>query len=150
MSDRTATPAMPSHPSQHRDRVSVTALLFGLFGAPAAWTVQFMVNYGVVSEACFPRIVPRVEPAAGWQGISTLEMVVNGIAILVGIAATLVAWRSWRKTQQEESGGAGHLLEVGEGRSRFLSVCGIMTGTGFLLVILANSFVYFLVPTCAG
>jgi hypothetical protein len=47
------------HPSPHRHRVSLSALLFGLFGGPVAWIAQLVVNYGLASYACFPGDTPR-------------------------------------------------------------------------------------------
>jgi hypothetical protein len=47
------------------------------------------------------------------------------------------------------TGGSHHLVEVGEGRSRFLAVCGMVTAGGFFIAIAFNTLSVLLVPLCA-
>ena len=151
------TVARTGHPAPARGRVSLSALWFGLFGAPAAWSVQTLVNYTVAAHGCYPRLVPLASPVTG-----ALRGIVFGVSLamlVVGGAATGVAWRTWRATREEHQGSSGRadrhdmrtaLLETGEGRTRFMALAGVLTSLTFVIVSLAHTAVVFLVPPCAG
>ena len=70
------------------------------------------------------------------------------IALAIALAAALIAYRNWSSTQGEHGGGSQRLVEVGEGRTRFLSMCGILTSLGFALAIIFTSCIILLVPLC--
>lgn len=141
---------LPGHPSPHAHRLGYADIIFALFGGVAAWVLQLMVNYGVASHACFPRAGGTRLAGINWAALVSPLVLVNLAALLLGGAAVFVAWRNWRATRNEHHGGRHHLLETGEGRSRFLSASGIMMGLFFLLVILANALSLLTVPPCAG
>ncbi|MDQ2802823.1 MAG: hypothetical protein M3Y41_09110, partial [Pseudomonadota bacterium] len=61
-----------------------------------------------------------------------------------------VAWRIWRETRGERPGKTASLLEVGEGRTRFLALVGILMGLGFAIAIVFDTVVLLVVPLCAG
>jgi hypothetical protein len=148
MSAMSTAPA--SHPSPHRHRVGLTALGFGLCGGPLAWAMQFNVNYALASHACFPAIAPRASPLPGWEGVSTVMLAINVVALVIASMALVVAWRTWRATRDELRGGSGHLLEVGEGRSHFLAACGAMAGAGFFVATAFNTAALIWVAQCSG
>lgn len=136
------------HPAPQRGQVSLTRLWFGLFGAPAAWSGQTLVNYGLASYACYPTLVPRAVPL--YRGLWWMLLVVGLAAMAVEIMAILVAVESWRRTRTE-GGGRGHrALEAGEGRTRFMAAGGIMSGLLLLLVSLVHVANLFLVPPCGA
>lgn len=137
-----------SHPAPHRDRVSLLALGFGFFGGPAAFLIQLVMNYGFASHACFPSERPHTAPISGWGGVWSLLLILNIAALLVAIAAGAVSWSSWRATREEVSGESGGLIEAGEGRTRFLSVWGILTGFGFALAVLFDLISVIGAPVC--
>ncbi len=122
------------HPSPHRHRVRLGALIFGLCGGPAAWSVASMASVVLAQEACRPGAMPLSTPAFG--GVHAALVALNGIACLVTIASGVVAYRSWIATCEEHPGSGQTLLEIGEGRSRFMAMAGMLTGAGFLLAIL--------------
>jgi hypothetical protein len=137
-------------PSPHRHRVGLVALGFGLCGGPLAWAAQLNLNYALASHACFPNSAPRAWPLPGWEGIGTVMLVINVIALVIALASMVVAWRTWRATRDEHQGRSGHLLEVGEGRSRFLAACGLMSGIGFFAATIFNTVMLIWVPQCTG
>jgi hypothetical protein len=141
--------ALP-HPSPHRHRVGFAALAFGLCGGPLAWAVQFNVNYALASQPCFPSFLPRTGVPAHWAGTDATMLIVNVAALLVALAAAAVSWRTWRATQGEHQGGASHLLQSGEGRSRFLGICGLLAGIGFFAASVFNTITLLELPPCAG
>jgi hypothetical protein len=137
-------------------RVGLPALWFGLYGGPLAWTVQTLVNLPIAAHGCFPRLEPLSSPITG--GLRSVVVGVSIIALAVCVAAAVVAFRSWRRTREENQSGAGSarahapanaLAETGEGRTRFMALAGLLTSGTFLVVILVHLISIFLVSPCA-
>ena len=139
--------AVSAAPSQHRHRVGLAALGFGLCGGPLAWAIQLNANYALVSHACFPAVAPRVWPLPGWEGLSTVMLVINVVALVIALAALGVSWWAWRATRVEQRGGSG---QVREGRSHFLAACGLMAAAGFFVATVFNTATLIWVPQCTG
>lgn len=119
------------HPSPHRGRTGLAALLYGLVAAPVAWAVGQLVNATLAQEACFPGTEPLAAPAiANLHGVNVVVLVVS---LLVSASAALVALGAWRATRDEQAGGPHTLLSIGEGRSRFMAFAGLLTSAGFIL-----------------
>jgi hypothetical protein len=137
------------HPAPHRHKVSLASLLFGFWGGPIAWIGQLFFNYGLSSNACYPGRTPLTEIPVGWRWIDPALLAFDVAALLVGAAAAFAAYRAFAITREEMEGDPHHLLEVGEGRSRFLALCGLITAGGFLLIMLFNTLSLLLVPLCA-
>jgi hypothetical protein len=144
MSDQVPFPT--GHPAPHRHKVSLVALGFGLAAAPIAWAAQTIFGYALSSRACFPGDTPRSAPL--FYGAVPIAIEINIIAILVAAVAAAIAYRSWRVTRDEDDGRLHHLVEVGEGRTRFLALCGMLTSLGFLGAIIFASVAIVLVPLC--
>jgi hypothetical protein len=138
----------PSHPAPHRGRVGLVGAAFGLLAAPAAWVLHLLVSYALSSFACFPK--GEAVHAPIWPALRPLLWGIDVVAIAIGIAAGLVAWRTWQRTQQEAGGGAHTLIDAGEGRTRFLALCGVLASAGFLLALVFASVGLIVVPACAG
>ena len=77
-------------------------------------------------------------------------MAISILCLVVGVAAPLLALRSWRRTRDEQPGSAHHLLSSGNGRTRFLAVCGLLSSVLFLIALVAASATLFLLPLCGG
>ena len=140
--------AAPSHPSPHRDRAEIVATLFGVFGGPSAWALQLNINYALASHACFPHAEARPSVLPGWRDFVWGVGTVNIVALGLSIAAAVVAWRIWQSTREEHHGGVATLLEAGEGGTRFLAVCGLMSALGFAVAILFTFVAVLTVPPC--
>ena len=136
------------HPAPNRGQVSVSRLWFGVFGAPVAWSVQTLVNYGLASYSCFPTLAPRAEPL--YAGVWWILLIVGLVALGIEIGAVQVSLVSWRRTRDERDGGRYHALDSGEGRTRFMALAGIMSGVLILLVSLVQVAALFLVPPCGA
>ena len=134
-----------THPSPGRHQVSLTALWFGLLAAPAVWSLQLLLLYPVVAHACFPRDRPLSVPLLSTDPIVLL---VSVTALAVAATAGLVALRSWRSTRAEHVSGEVHLLETGEGRSRFMALSGMLLSGLFLFGIVLNVLPFFLLGPC--
>ena len=147
--------ATGAHPAPARERVGRTGLWFGLFGAPAAWSVQTLADTAIAAHACYPRLTPTDEPVTG--GMLAITLAVSAAALAVSIAALVVALRSWSRTRhehQERSGGASAhgaehaLLETGEGRTRFMALSAVMMSVTFLVACLAHAASVLIVGAC--
>ena len=134
-----------SHPAPHRERIGKGTLAFGLFAAPLAWAVQLTASYAVTGVTCNGARYALSAPA-----LHTALATVDAVALAVAVAAFVVAWFGWRATREEAAGSAHHLLEVGEGRTRFLAVCGMMASAGFTLALVLATVGIAVVPTCAA
>jgi hypothetical protein len=152
MTVRTGSSASPAHPSPARREVGPFRLLFGLLAAPLAWSADELFSYGVASRLC------RMKAAGSTQGLTVADspwfwILLAGTAA-IAIAGFMVALGNWRRTRSEQSrspGGSGHhLLELGEGRSRFLSMCGMLVSGGFLIAFVFMLASLILAPLCGG
>lgn len=135
----------PHHPAPHRNRASWT-LGFALVAAPLAWLIQTSANYGLSSHACYPADEPLLSMQASWPWPAAL--IITLVAIATAAGALLVAFAAWRQTRGEATGEAPDLIEAGEGRTRFLSMWGTMTGVGFTIALIFSLIALLGVPPC--
>ena len=147
--DDNAAPGAPGagHPAPHRNRVSPWATGFGLLGAPGAWVLQLLLAVGFASYSCYPKDVPLDRSIFGW--LEPLVLIVNGTAIVVCALALWVAWRSWKKTRFERPGSGHHVMESGDGRTRFFAMTGMLASVLFLIGVVFQAFNVFVVPACS-
>lgn len=126
-----------AHPAPRRDIVPTRVLWFGIFGAPAAWALQTIVNYSLVSHFCFPGAMPRRTPT--FDALRTTGIAVSIIVVVVVLLAMATAVRSWRATRHGHDAEHHELLEVGEGRARFMAFAGVLLSGVFLFAVLMNA-----------
>jgi hypothetical protein len=137
------------HPSPHRDRVRIDLMLVSLATGPFAWIVQLAGDYALASHACRPNDAPRLTPpAAGWGGEHLILVGLNLACLGLCLAGGGVALFCWRQSHREKAGEAPELIEVGEGRSRFMSVCGVILAVTFAVAIAFDTAMPFFVPSC--
>ena len=136
------------HPSPHRRRANPWAVGFGLLAAPGVWISQLLVTVGFASYSCYPRDVPLAQTS--WSWLHGALIGVNVVAIALCAAAGFAAWHVWRATRRERPGSGHHLMESGDGRTRFFGMTGMLTSTLFLLAVLLQTSNVFLVPPCSG
>lgn len=134
------------HPAPHRRRVGLTALLFGIAAAPAAWNAQLLFSVALSGHACFPHANPL--PVPMWPGLLPTLVAISVAAIVMAIIGGLVALRSWRKTFDERADSGHHLLDRGEGRTRFMAMAGMLTSALFLIALVFGVIALYLVPLC--
>lgn len=146
MASSTHPQAMQNHPARGRHHVNGWWVAFGIVGAPAAWVLHLMMNFSVSSEVCSPGSI-----YGHAHDISSLHtgMLIDSVAALcVAAVAGWISYNSWRATHAEEQGDHEHLLEIGEGRTRFLSMVGIVLSGGFFTAIVFDSLALLMVPFC--
>jgi hypothetical protein len=137
------------HPGQHRDRVSLTALFFGLFGSPIAWSGNLMVTYGIATHACYPGPSPLDDVIHGFGFAWPLMIVCYVLALAICAAAGAVSYRSWLITGEEMHGHVHHLMEKGEGRTRYLALIGMAFSVIFFAAVLFGALIFAIEPLCA-
>jgi hypothetical protein len=138
-----------NHPGRHRDRIGLTALFFGLFAAPIAWAGNLMVTYALATHACYPGDAPLRQVISGFGFAWPLILVCYLLALAICAAAGAVSFRNWRITGREVDGHIHHLIEKGEGRTRYLSIIGMAYSTLFFAAVLFGAIVLAIVPLCA-
>jgi hypothetical protein len=141
----TSNPALP-HPAPSRHHVALLALVFGVAGAPAAWGLHLVANFALASQTCSPgRAWNSAIAHSGLHG----TMLASAIAaIAICSLALWVSYNSWRMTHDETRGNHHRLLDVGEGRTRFLGMVGMVLSGGFLAATLFDAIALFVVPLC--
>ncbi|MEJ8838827.1 hypothetical protein [Ramlibacter sp. AN1133] len=127
-------PGQAEHPAPHRHVVSPFLVWACLLAPPTAWFVQLAVEEVISSRACFPQDVPL---AAARLAVTPLLAACDATAMAIAAVAALVAWRNWRQTAREKPGGGKGLMESGDGRTRFMSMAGVLTSG---LILLAASY----------
>ena len=143
-----SAPERQPHPSPHRRRVPRWALWFGLLGAPAAWSLQELVNVSLAGHACYPHDVPLAMPL--WPALGSISIWVEAVAVVVCIAAGLVGFASWRRTRNEKPGDAHQLLGSGDGRTRFMAMSGVIMSVLFLIGTALATLNLLTVSPCGG
>lgn len=131
-----------AHPAPHRHKVAAGLLWFGLCGAPLAWIGLEMFSYVLSMGVCTSQA--DAHTGATW----TAMLAASIVAGLIALAAIVVAVNNWRKTRHESQGSAHNLLEVGEGRTRFLAMCGLLTSAGFIVAFIFSATTLLVVPLC--
>ena len=144
----TSGPEQGVHPSPHRDRVRPWAMWFCILGAPVAWSVQQLVNAPLFAHGCYPKDVPISSPI--WSNAGSVALAVELIAIAVCVVAGLLAWRNWDRTRGEKEGSGHHLMEAGDGRTRFMAMVGLICSGLFLLATIFATGLLYLVQPCNG
>ncbi|HEX3365688.1 hypothetical protein [Phenylobacterium sp.] len=106
-------------------RIGLAAQLFGLAAGPSAWIAQLALNYGLSSYACYPGDTPRQDLPPPSEHAVLLAINLSCLAVaFIGLA---VSFRAWRKVPD------------GDGRARFLTLCGLLSAAIFSAAILFNT-----------
>ncbi len=142
----TRDPDQRDHPSPHRDKVSVPWLLAGLAIPPAAWTLELLMGYGISSNACPLTYAAVSQP--GFSGEATLLIAVQILCLAAAIGSGFMSWRHWRRVRHEKPDEQHSHLTLGEGRTRFMALAGMLTAGMFGLAILFNLLEPILIPLC--
>jgi hypothetical protein len=129
-----------SEPAQLR--VGLSALWFGLFGAPAAWALQLIASYALVAHFCYPHTTPLSTPA--FDGTRPVAIVVSVVLVAVAALALFVAVRAVRSTDDVKKP-----EEVGTGRTRFMARAGVFVSGIFVYGTLMATLPLFSMQLCS-
>ncbi|MBW0004466.1 MAG: hypothetical protein JO216_13355 [Hyphomicrobiales bacterium] len=137
-----------AHPAPHRRRVGLFALAFPVLAPPLAWSAHLVINFSFSSHACYPDGAPLRIPEAGAGWLWSLLLLTDVAGMVIGLAGALVAWRNWKLTSQELAETGPPLAEIGEGRTRFLAMWGVLIGIGFSAATLFDFVGLWVLPIC--
>ena len=121
------------HPAPHRHAVPHWRASYALAAAPIAWFLQENVSYAVASRLCRFGAEATASPAA--TTLAAWLALLGALAAGVALSGAWMGWRDGRRVVGEHPGSSHVLLEVGEGRTRFVAICGVLTSLGFALAI---------------
>jgi hypothetical protein len=139
--------SLSQHPDPHRHAVSVTALLSALFAAPIFWAGNLMIDYALVSHACFPGDVPLAVPSAGFGFVWPLVFAFHLLTLLVIAGGFALAYRNWRITAPPQ-GHEHQLMHVGEGRSRYIGIIAMGWSVIFFVIVATQTVSFYWVALC--
>ena len=137
MAERITPASDTPHPAPHRERTRLFWLWFGIFAGPVAWNLQLLIASAITGHACYPAMDPLGPPAG--RHLAPLMACIDAIGIVIAVAALLVSIGHWRRVRHEKQGTGQHLLDEGEGRTRFLAMLGILNSLLFLVALLFAS-----------
>lgn len=143
----TPAPARSTHPAPQRARVNLLTLGFGLAAAPLAWSVLILLGEGLTGHACYPGPSSLGSPLFAVKPSLVVAIL---LAFAVALAAAAVSYGAWQSTRREREGRSQELIEAGEGRTRFIAMCGLLTSGGFFVAMLFVASALILVPSCRG
>jgi hypothetical protein len=128
-------------------RVPGVARLFaGMVLAPLAWALEILVGYALAAHACYPAVAALATPT--WSG---LRAVVDGVSIalwLLLFAGAAIAWSNWKATRPQSNVEPHRIIQSGDGRPRFMALCGVVVSGLFAVVLLFTSVGILWVPSC--
>jgi len=132
------TPGKLTPPSVAR-RAAPWLLWFAVLGGVAAWTVHLLVAWGLEEIAC----------ASGSRSSDILGVPLAAVIaaatllpLAVAVAALVVAWRLWRRTEAAADG------EVRMGRASFMALVGLWADALFTLNILYGAVALLFIRPC--
>lgn len=134
------------HPAPQRERASRLSLALALFTAPVAWLLQLGASFAVAAHTCQAESTPL--QGAARDGLRWLLAGFNLGAAVLAVVAIALAVRLWRRTRREHTGSAHALVDIGEGRTRFLALCSVIVGIAFLVALLFTGVGLLGVPLC--
>jgi hypothetical protein len=137
------------HPAQHRARVSLAAIFYGLFVAPIVWAGNLMVTFALATHACYPGHEPLERVIGGFGFAWPLILALYLITLALCASAFFVSLRNWRITGSEMEGHHHHLIERGEGRTRYLGIIGMAFSLLFFIITAVGAVILAIVPLCA-
>lgn len=136
------------HPTKHRARVGLGMLFYGLFAAPVFWAGNLLTSYALATHACYPGHDPLVRVIDGFGFAWPLILGCYFVTLGLCVSGFIVAFRSWRISGSESEGHGHQLIEVGEGRTRYLGIIGMAFSVLFFLVTLAGIVTLAIIPLC--
>lgn len=104
---------------------------YGLFAGPLAWTIHLMAAYALVPWVC--------DNGHGW-----ILYLISFLSLSIAATGGLAAWQNFKQSGRRWPGEEG---DVGT-RSLFMATMGIILGSLFSVVIIAQSIPIFMMNPC--
>ncbi|HEX4293586.1 MAG TPA: hypothetical protein VHZ29_05585 [Rhizomicrobium sp.] len=133
------------HPTVYRSRGLLLALWFGIGAAPAFWFLQLVLGYWAWAQRCYPADAPVSGQASA---LPATLMAFDALCVAIAVAGFVASFLVWRPLRAETPAGTV-LVHIGEGRTRFLAVWGMLSSGCFLIAILFATLLSNGVPRCS-
>ena len=135
------------HPAPDRAQVSLGLLMFGIFGAPAAWMLQLVAGASIGGLVCLgPHGTALATARADWANPAMIA--INLAALLIAAVALAASFRTLHQTGSGYAEGHDSVMEAGEGRSRYMAIWGVWTSLLFIFAIAFNTIAVFWSGLC--
>jgi hypothetical protein len=130
--------------------VSTIRTLIGLFGAPVIWVIQMWLSESLAAYACYPHQAPLSTPL--WNSLLLILALISIMCLTGGLLSGFIAWITWRRVERERKfpGNDKNILDVSEGRRRFLSMLGLMSSLIFIVAIIFTGCAVIFVSPCSS
>jgi hypothetical protein len=136
------------HPAPLRHRVDPRWLLASVAAGPTGWILQLIAGYAISSVGCAQARRLGEPSGAAFAGESAILIAINMVCLLIVGLGGRLSWRHWRRTRGEKGGDVHTALTIGEGRTRFIASCGVLSAIGFAIAILFNTLEPIMVRGC--
>ena len=144
-----ASLATADHPGPLRAQGRPWLLLVGAGAPPVAWLLQLLISYGVSSNSCSNLQARGGVLLIGQDTPQTVFFLLIALAALfICIAAGASSALNWLQTRPTTAADVHRVLSAGEGRTRFLALCGMLAAIGFGIGILFNLVEPLMAPPC--
>lgn len=134
------------HPAPQRENAHQTMLWLSVVGPPLAWAAHLLINYAIAGQHCVG--AADVGAIASQHGRVTTMLIIDLLATMLAAATGYLAYHRWLETQSKKGGGAHHLVHSGEGRTRFLALCGMLTSALFGIAVIIDAIGTIVGPPC--
>ena len=135
-------------PAPHRAQLSTLRIGVGLFGAPAAWLVQFFLSEPLAAHACYPNQAPLSVPI--WESLPAMLIAISIACLGAALLSGFVAWSTWRQFEDRLAGSDRRTIEPNGNRNRFLINLSLMSSFIFIVAALFNICAVLLVSPCSS
>ncbi len=135
-----------THPAPHRDRAGFFLLLFGASAAPVFWLGQEILGYWFVAQSCYRGDHPQQVISS--PAVLSAMLAFDFGAVIAAALGGVVSFWCWQQVKGEKEGGFAQAIGIGDGRTRFLSIWGMMSSLWFFFAIAFNAIASLTVPPC--
>ncbi|MDP8971112.1 MAG: hypothetical protein M3N52_11595 [Actinomycetota bacterium] len=116
------------------------ALLFGVLGAPVAWSGHLAVNYALEEWFACASSAPEPGLVLGLP-VDTVSLAFNSLMAATALAAVLVALHCWRRLRSDDG-------DERMQRARWMAFAGVVESALFLVIILLGFAPPLMLGTC--
>jgi hypothetical protein len=136
----------PLHEHPPGYRTAIRILWIGAVAVPAFWFLEMLTGAALTGYACYPGLTPRDVAFDGWGWVSWARYVFEGLAAAGAGFGLLVSYRIWDDARRHAV--QDPRRELGEGRTQFIAIWGMLFSGGFLLAILFDVVITIMMPLC--
>ncbi|HET7369681.1 MAG TPA: hypothetical protein VFK45_02440 [Gammaproteobacteria bacterium] len=139
--------------SEHRDTVPKSgepltpkrepvgfALGYAVLGAPAAWSLQLLIQFPLAAHACYPNNVPLAQPL--WSFTWWMLIGIEFIALIAAGLGGFLAVSKWMAYRHIDA------TCTGLRRNQYLSWWALLTSGLFSIAIIFTIVMIFIEPIC--